>query len=353
MEKTIVIDFSLYDGFFGFGEIVRNYCPRLAALHLPDIHLVFILPQKHCGEFGSHIDYIATENFNTEAEKYRDVADLWHLTNQNSRYRLFGKKSIQLLTIHDLNYLHEKHGIHLWKRKLMMPLFINRSDYLTVISEYVKNDVMANIPRLKMVPQVIYNGICDVEKGPQEKPAFIENDDERFFFTIGQVRRKKNFHVLVPMMHHFPNHKLYICGDNQTDYRDEIAQLANDGLSDRVLLPGRVSDAEKNWLYAHAEAFLFPSLFEGFGLPVLEAMRFGTKVFSSRYTSLPEICSTHASYWDSYEPEQMAAIVKEGIKDWSRDGKAAREAAEYSRSFNYDRYTQEYVSLYRRLLGLT
>ena len=121
---------------------------------------------------------------------------------------------------------------------------------------------------------------------------------------------------------------------------------------DRILLTGKISDDEKRWLYAHAEALLFPSRLEGFGIPVLEAMRFGTKVFSSRYSCLPEICSVHASYWDSYEPEAMARVVREGLAGWSRQGAAAEAAKAYSQSFNYDRYTREYVALYRRLLGV-
>lgn len=350
--KTVVTDFSTYDVISGIGEIARNFCPRLAAMHMPDIHFVFILPERHCGEFGDHIDYIATEHFKQEAKPYKDIADLWHLTDQYSRNRLFGKKSIQLLTVHDLNFLHEKHGIHLWKHKILFPMFVKRSDAVTVISHYVKNDVQEHIRGLKCEPKVIYNGINDIEKNPQQKPSFITNENEKFMFTLGQVRRKKNFHVLVPMMKYLPNFKLYICGEHRWDYYNDIIAQIDDSIRDRIILPGKLTDTEKNWMYAHACAFLFPSMLEGFGIPVLEAMRFGTKVFSSRYSSLPEVCSIHASYWDNYEPEAMAEVVKKGLEGWSRDGQTAQEAAAYSRSFNYERYTKEYVALYRQLLGL-
>lgn len=91
--KTVVVDFSNYDSLCGFGEIVRNFCPRLAAQHLTEIHFVFILPRKHCGEFGDRVGYIAKENFKKEALPYKDTADLWHITDQYSRRRLFGKKA--------------------------------------------------------------------------------------------------------------------------------------------------------------------------------------------------------------------------------------------------------------------
>ncbi|MCR4602286.1 MAG: glycosyltransferase family 4 protein [Prevotella sp.] len=352
--KTIIVDFSNYDAMCGFGEIARNYAPRLAtqAAALSDMHFIFILPEKHRGEFGNHLDYITCEHFKKEVPTYLDHCDLWHITDQQTGYVARGGHAIRLLTVHDLNYLYEKHGIHLWKHKILKQRHIRRADVLTVISKYVQTDVMNNIRGISQLPTVIYNGINDIEKNQQQRPAFIDRDDEKFFFTIGQVRRKKNFHVLVPMMKYLPEYKLYICGDHHWDYYDDIVRLIAPEDRQRIMLPGKISEAEKCWLYAHAQAFLFPSTLEGFGIPVLEAMRFGTKVFSSRYSCLPEICAGHASYWDNYEAEAMAQVVRQGLENWHRDGEAAKEACRYSQSFNYDRYTQEYLTLYRKLLGL-
>lgn len=350
--KTIVVDFSNYDAMCGFGEIARHYAPLLSAEVQPDIRFAFILPEKHRGEFGSHIDYIACEHFRGEAAAFQERCDLWHITDQQSGYLPRGGHAIKLLTVHDLNYLHEKHGIHLWKHKILKQRHIRRADYLTVISQYVQTDVMNNISGIEQKPTVIYNGINDVERAEQRRPAFVAADDEKFFFTIGQVRRKKNFHVLVPMMKHFPDYKLYICGDHHWDYYDDIMKLIAPADRHRILLPGKISEEEKCWLYAHAQAFLFPSMLEGFGIPVLEAMRFGTKVFSSRYSCLPEVCSVHASYWDSYEPEAMAQVVRQGLAAWQRGGEAAKAACRYSQQFSYRRYTEQYLALYRQLLGL-
>jgi len=351
--KTIVVDFSNLDDMSGFGEIARNYCPRLAAAHVPDLHFIFILPERHKGRYGAHIDYVAREHLKKEIKAYSDKIDLWHATHQQFRYRMRGKGIFQLLTVHDLNYLHEKHGIHLLRHQIEMPWLIRRSDAVTVISEYVKNDVEAHIPFLNKEPKVIHNGISDLEKGQQERPAFVGDDKQRFFLCIGQVREKKNIHTVVPMMKYFPEHKLFICGDNHWSYADSIRAMIAPEDKKRILLTGKISEAEKCWLYAHTDALLFPSRLEGFGIPVLEAMRFGAKVFSSRYGSLPEVCSTHATYWDSYEPEAMAKTVSDALAQWQRNGQAAAEARVYSQSFNYDRYTEQYIQLYRQLLNLS
>lgn len=349
--KKILVDFSALDDICGFGEIARNYCPQLAKLHFDDMRFVFIVPERHKGEYGDHIDYVSKEHLRTEIKQHLDI-DLWHATDQRFNYRLRKKGILQLLTVHDLNYLTEKRGIHLLKHKIRMRRIISNSDFVTVISKYVKDDIHRNIPSIKKDIHVIYNGISDGKDLSQKRPAFVKDDNERFFFTIGQVRWKKNFHTLVPMMDFFPNHKLFICGDDHFDYSADVRNSIKESDKDRILVTGKISDSEKRWLYAHSEAFLFPSLLEGFGLPVLEAMRYGTRVVSSKYTCLPEICDSHAAYWDNFTPEHMAEVVKRAIDGWNRDSEEALAAAKYSMGFNYDVYTQEYVTLYRKILGL-
>ncbi|MDE7088518.1 MAG: glycosyltransferase family 1 protein, partial [Prevotella sp.] len=89
---------------------------------------------------------------------------------------------------------------------------------------------------------------------------------------------------------------------------------------------------------------------EGFGIPVLEAMRFRCKVFSSCYSSLPEVCGPHATYWNDYSPKTMAATIKDALVTWRKDSQEADDAKAYSETFNYQHYTEQYITLYRQLL---
>lgn len=256
-----------------------------------------------------------------------------------------------ILTIHDLNFLHEKKGIHRLKTLWKMKWHIRRSDHITVISEYVKDDLLNHIDIGNKPLDVIYNGIKDTDLELQKKPEYIK-DDKKFFFTIGQTRAKKNFKTLIPMMKFLPEYKLYICGKPYSKHYYELQRIKEEWGTENVIFTGEISNAEKNWMYAHCEAFLFPSLLEGFGLPVLEAMRFNAKVFSSRFTSLPEVCKNHATYFDSYVPEEMAATVKAGIAQWSKDSEEAKAAREYSLGYTYSKYTQTYINLYKKMLGI-
>lgn len=351
---NVLVDFSKIGAFCGFGEICRNYAPKLAGRKYDDLHFIYLLPEKWHGVFGNGIDYISTEDFFKEIKAFKGHIDLWHSTDQMFKYPawLAGSGMRKLLTIHDLNYLYEKRGIHKWRHVFEMRHFVRKYDHIAVISDYVRKNVEQNFNLRGRDVSVIYNGINDVEKMQKVRPPFVTDDNEKFFFTIGQVRKKKNFKSLVPMMDHFPDYKLYICGDDHWPYSNEIRKIIKPEDRRRILVTGIVPDEYKCWLYDNCAAFLFPSTLEGFGIPVLEAMRFKAKVFSSKYTCLPEVCGAHASYWDSYDPQDMAHVVKAGLEGYTKDGSRATEAYVHSHGFNYDRYTDEYVSLYRKILSV-
>ena len=349
--KHLVVDFSHLNDLNGFGEIARNFAPRLAKADMPGVQRIFVVPDDQVGTFGEHIIYIRRNHKREDLRRLGEHIDLWHATDQQYHMRGGDGGTLQLLTVHDLNFLREKSGLHRWRHIVQLGWRIRHSDYLTCISRYVRQDIIDHY-HLRQIPlDVVYNGIGALECGRQQKPSFVEDDGKPFFLAIGQVREKKNFQTLVPMMRHLPDYRLYICGDDHFDFARQLRQLADSEGDGRVLLAGKVSDEEKHWLYAHAAALLFPSRLEGFGIPVLEAMRFRCKVFSSRLSSLPEVCADHATYWDHFDPVYMADVVRKGLRGWSKDSEAALQAEEHSLQFNYEKYTEQYLALYMKLLA--
>lgn len=349
--KHVLVDLTRYKEKCGFGEIANNMGDLLKVGTIDDIHFTVLVKEEFKGALGDVVDYVTVEHTDQDLKSLGYKIDLWHTTDQLFIARKHAKGMINLLTIHDLNFLHEKKGIHRIKSLLKLKWFVKRSDCITAISEYVKQDILSNINLGNKPLRVIYNGIQDTTHNPQEKPSFI-TDDHKFFFTIGQTRKKKNFQTLIPMMKYFPEYKLYICGKKYHKYVGELQKLKESCQANNVYITGEITDEERNWMYAHSEAFLFPSLFEGFGLPVLEAMRYQCKVFSSRCTSLPEICQEHAIYFDSFEPEDMADTIKKGLTNWDKNGKEALAAKEYSMKYNYHKYLKQYLDLYKELLHL-
>lgn len=350
-QRTVLVDMLRLGNPSGFGEIARNFGQRLAQTDCNGLQFVFLVKKDKIGAFGDRVKYVAEETLDEDLRALGHDIDLWHATDQLPGIRRRRKGQVELLTVHDLNFLREKRGIHRIKSLWRFRRRVAKADCITVISDYVGNDLLDHV-RLKDKPlERIYNGVRDLECDRQTRPAFLI-DDRPFLFTIGQIREKKNFHRLVPMMRRLKDYRLYICGMPHHSFERQMrALLAAENL-DNVHLTGEITDSERVWMFAHCSAFVFPSRLEGFGLPPLEAMRFGSRVIASRYSCLPEICRNHAAYFPSMDPDEMAECVRAELASWQRDGEQAKSAAEYSRSFNYDKYTDAYINLYRRLLGI-
>jgi glycosyltransferase involved in cell wall biosynthesis len=154
------------------------------------------------------------------------------------------------------------------------------------------------------------------------------------------------------MLVHLPHSRLVIAGSTHDPYANLIERRAAElGLANRVQLVGRVSDEERLWLYQQCEALVFPSLAEGFGLPLIEAMHCGRPVFSSRCTSLPEVGGSLAVYWDNFDPEGMAATVRDGLRRIAADPAYTDQLRAWSRQFTWPRTAERYLELYRDALS--
>ena len=353
--KKVLVDLSHLGVFCGFGEIDQNYASRLSKLEFDDMKFVFLVPKDYIGAYGDNVEYVEIKE---KYEKKRDLDELpyvdwWHATTQRFHYRAITKGTIQLMTIHDLNFLYDKSKMGRIERIWRLQRKINKSDYMTTISHYAERDILKHMNLHGKNLQVIYNGVRNIDLQPEKQPAFIKDTNEKFFFSIGQILAKKNFHVLVPMMKHFPEYKLYIAGDERFDYDKVVRQVIQDKhCENQVLMVGKVDEAEKVWLYRHCEAFTFPSKVEGFGIPVLEAMMCGKAVFTSNCTSLPEIGGQYSFVWDNFETEYMTNVVKENLTGFYKRADFIQQMKQYAQGFSYERYTNEYVALYRKLLGL-
>jgi glycosyltransferase involved in cell wall biosynthesis len=156
--------------------------------------------------------------------------------------------------------------------------------------------------------------------------------------------------VLVGMIDAMPEARLVIAGKKATPYGAWIEQeITARGLESRVFMPGEVSDGDRQWLYENCEAFLFPSLAEGFGFPVLEAMQCGKPVFMSRCTSLPEIAGEHGFFFESFEPQGMADVVRVGLGTRAANVGWAEKVREHTLTFSWAETARRYAALYETL----
>ena len=223
---------------------------------------------------------------------------------------------------------------------------------MTTISSFVAAEIRQNLQLDRQELQVIPNGVYRNRISHPQRPAFLP--EGHFLFTIGNVARHKNFHVLLDLVRRLPEFRLVIAGKKATDYGAFLERrVAELGLEGRVILPGEISDAERQWLYEACEAFLFPSLSEGFGLPVVEAMQCGRPVFLSRSTSLPEVGGPLSFYWDSYEPEAMLQVFQQGLRTFQRDPQYSQKLQQHAAQFSWTNAARGYLQVYEDVLAAT
>lgn len=326
------------------------FCDRLGHALLcesgenaPD-ELGFYVPSSCVGHFGNGSPYLRKRFWHKFHLAPR--VDVWHSAYQLTRYIPSDVPVVQ--TIHDLNYLYEDLSPARRDRYCRrIQRHLQRVDRIVAISEFVRQDILTHLDTGTIPVEVVYNG-CDEYRGEVHPPAQLPL--RPFLFTVGTVLRKKNFHAL-PCLLRVCDYDLVIAG-NLSDYARQIeAEARRWGVAGRVHCVGGVSEAVKHWYLQHCEAFLFPSIAEGFGLPVVEAMAYGKPLFLSSHTSLPEIGGDCACYFPTdFNPDGMCSVFVRGLETFGQPGGIGPEKVRQRAAlFSWRQAARRYWEIYKEV----
>lgn len=315
-----------------------------------DGRIAFYVPPAERHSFGPHGKCIVEKKWHPKLFKpFLWDCTIWHAPFQSGRIIPKPNKGIKiLLTIHDLNCLHEGRSVKDQRSSLQKTQrLIDNSHAIVCISEHSKNDVLTHLNVKDKKVHVIHNGTHQVVPPPAMPAAY--QPSRPFLFTMGYVNRKKNFHTLVPLLKD-ESLELLIAGKlDDADYVGRIKTMARElGVAERLHILGPVSEPDKAWYLKNCTAFMLPSLAEGFGAPVVEAMQFGKPLFLSKLTSLPEIGADVAFYFPAFEAETMQNVFRQGMQAYQKNGLAQR-IVERSQDFQWEDKAKQYLDVYRSL----
>ena len=339
---------KLKNPFSGLGQFCLHLGAELVGQLPSDIHPTFYLPENSIGIFGNDMKYVAQSPLHKYLRLNSSRYDIWHCMHQDSSYLPSSARTKLILTIHDLNFLEKYTGLKRKQKLRALQKKVDRASLLTTISHYTADIVRQNLCLDAKPLRVIYNGNSLKAITDAHHPDYVPKGE--FLFSIGILSAKKNFHSLIPLLQSNPDLHLIIAGNRNTPYAEQlIEQCKRAGVASRVVLPGMINDSDKYWLYRNCLAFVFPSLAEGFGLPVVEAMSLGKPVFLSNLTSLPEIGGKHAYYWKDFNPGHMQQVFEDGLADYSSNPDKASKIAVQASLFSWNSAAKAYLEIYRSL----
>lgn len=299
--------------------------------------------------FGPRAHYYPCHAYHKFLAPAARGVDCWHATHQGTDYLPRNKNTRLVLTVHDINFMHEQTKTAAKQKSYLAKLRLKaeRADHIVFISDFVKNDFSRHLPLNNKPVSVIYNGCETATVAISEKPATAP--DTPFIFALGLITAKKNFHVLPALLVN-NDLKLVIGGSvQQKDYQRQIASAAKKlGVADRVIFIGAISEQDKQWYYQHCIAFAFPSIAEGFGLPAVEAMRYGKPVFLSDQTSLPEIGGAAAFYFTSFDAAAMQEVFANGMRQYEAQS-MEKMIRHHAARFSWYNTAKQYLDVYRQL----
>jgi glycosyltransferase involved in cell wall biosynthesis len=205
--------------------------------------------------------------------------------------------------------------------------------------------------------EVVYPGFSQSSKLDAREAALREEQNGRYIFALGVFPPHKNIERLIEayslLRQRSPiKHKLVI-GGSPGPLRDQVERARErSGFPDDIVLLGYVPDDRLQELYQGADLFVFPSLMEGFGLPVLEAMRFGVPVVCSRSGPLPEVGGQAAAYVDPESVADIAGVMRDVLLSPSRQQEMKTRGFEQFRGFDFRQTAARVAEIYRQILGM-
>lgn len=255
----------------------------------------------------------------------------------------------QCLVLHDLSYLHfpgfNKRS-HRYFYQRYTARFIRKASSLATVSEFSKTDIINHFPEAKGKIDVVYNGVKqqfsprDLEKRETTKNHYTEGKD--YFLFTGAIHPRKNLINLLRAFSQFKKRqrssmKLVLTGRLAWKYEGFLQDLKHYKYREDVVLTGYVKEEELVEITAAAYALVYPSLHEGFGVPVLEAMCSGVPVITSENSAMQEIAGEAALYADPAQPASIASQMMRIYKDESLRNSLIEKGKLVAIPFTWDR----------------
>lgn len=259
-----------------------------------------------------------------------------------------------VVTVHDLSYFYYPEEFlkkDLYKLENWTKYSVRKAEKVIAVSKSTKKDLMTyyEVPEKKI--EVVYNGF---EKLVPKKlqPTHYKLQPQKYILFVGTLQPRKNLLTLIKAYALFhrkhKDMKLVIVGKRGWMYHEIYKIVEKLHLTKDVVFTGYAPDETVVDLYKNAFCFVAPSYYEGFGIPTLEAMSFGTPVISSNTASLPEVGGPAALYFNPFEEKELLHHLETLLKDHDLRNKLIEKGYERVRHFSWEKCAQQTLEVLRK-----
>lgn len=262
-----------------------------------------------------------------------------------------------LLTIHDIRRMYSEYGaLERGVYKLALERSIARADHVITVSETMKQEILGFFPRVSI--SVIYNGLDAAEFATLTEAnlqAFRRKHrlPENFILAVGHLERRKNYLRLIDAMARLRDRghscSLLIVGNDSGERQVIEERIDSAKLTGAVKFLSGLSDLEVRCAYKLCSLFVFPSSYEGFGIPILEAMAAGRSMVLSDIPVFREITQDRSVYFPHDDAEAMAAAIERVLSSGSERARLIDYGKERVEAFSFQSLSGQLESLYRSL----
>jgi glycosyltransferase involved in cell wall biosynthesis len=362
----------------GIGQYTSHLAAGLSKSVSTQIKVTLLVSQNHDAVYPSTVRVRALPaanrfvwaNFYAPWVMHREGFDLYHALDNLSLPLFWPKGQTRyVLTVHDLFPLLFPQSVkkkHRYYFRLAIPRLLKMADAIIVDSDHTRALIMERFEAFAEKVSVVHLGvdtsrfrpISDTESTHQVRKRYGLGNSP-YLLCVGNIEPRKNLSAVIRAYADIlksakldPVPRLIIAGANGGLCNDVLALPASLGLSRQIGFIGTVSDEELPSLYAGASVFLFPSLYEGFGLPVLEAMACGTPVITSNVTSLPEIAGDAAVVIDPANTRELAHAIIRLLTNRALAKELQQKGFHRVTKFTWENMVRQTLKIYETVYGL-
>ena len=316
-------------------------------------------------------NYLVWEQIMLPFQAARDAVQILHCTG-NTAPLLIDRRIKVIATVHDVMYLKNYtdlpksssvyQGMGRMYRKAIVPRAARRISMLLTVSEYSKKDIMRHLPdlnetRIKAIYEAANEKYQRVDKATAlRKINHQYHIDRNYILTLGALDPRKNTKLVIASYmelkcNNLINEKLVIVGIPNWKQTPYYRLVQDSNVREDIVFTDYVSEDDLVSLYNGATLFLYPSLYEGFGIPPLEAMSCGVPVITSGTTSIPEIVGDAALLIDPRNGEQLKGALMKLLNEEELRNRLAARGLEQARKFSWLKMAEATLEVYERVYG--